>query len=105
MDQERFDPNPYGPPSLQSGLPSQDPWGKGEFAPCPHCGCRDATKIRWTFWGGALGPRMMNHVRCKNCRSAYNGTHGCFNTAGIAIYTVVSMVIALAIVAMIFLML
>jgi hypothetical protein len=47
-----------------------------EFAPCPYCGAADATRVYWTFWGGWIGPLIINQVRCNECGTNYNGTHG-----------------------------
>ncbi|HVS39440.1 MAG TPA: hypothetical protein VMS17_28035 [Gemmataceae bacterium] len=66
-----------------------------EWAPCPSCGCEDATKIGWTFWGGWIGPAIINCVRCHRCGTTYNGVHGDYNGGRIAIYVVVSIVIGL----------
>ncbi|NQU25821.1 MAG: hypothetical protein HQ567_31420 [Candidatus Nealsonbacteria bacterium] len=51
----------------------------------------------WTFWGGALGPAMLHHVRCLGCGTKYNGKTGNYNTTGITIYMVISSLIALAV--------
>jgi hypothetical protein len=66
--------------------------------PCPSCGQSDANKINFTWWGGALGPRLFNHVKCVACGAAYNAKSGQSNTTNIIIYSVVLMVIALALV-------
>ena len=63
------------------------------LAPCPTCGKTDATKVTYTWWGGALGPRMMNHVKCNNCGTGYNSKTGKNNTMPIVIYFVVIVVV------------
>lgn len=60
------------------------------YSGCPGCGSRDSKKISWTWWGGVLGPRMFNHVRCKHCGAAYNEKTGNYNTTAIAVYLAVS---------------
>ncbi|MCA8991425.1 MAG: hypothetical protein KDA88_05580 [Planctomycetaceae bacterium] len=59
-----------------------------EYAPCPNCDCEDATRVGWTWWGGALGPALLTHVKCEECGTQYNGKTGKSNTTGIVIYTV-----------------
>jgi hypothetical protein len=54
-----------------------------------------ATRIKWTLWGGMLGPRMFNHVKCVNCGTKYNGTTGQSNDTKIAIYLAVSLIAGL----------
>lgn len=71
---------------------------RGPFADCPNCGCRGhATKERFTWWGGLLGPSLLSHVRCKRCGTCYNGKHGDLNNVRIGIYVGVSLGIALII--------
>ena len=69
--------------------------GGGEWAPCPSCGDTDATRVHWTFWGGLIGPAIINVVRCHRCGTNYNGVHGDYNGGRIAIYVVISLVLGL----------
>jgi hypothetical protein len=62
------------------------PRGAGAFAPCPNCGGTLATKVGFSWWGGLLGPKLLSHVKCANCRTKYNGQTGHYNTLGIAVY-------------------
>ena len=66
-------------------------------APCA------TTPVKFTWWGGILGPRLLSHVKCQNCGTAYNGKSGASNTTGIVIFMVVLGVVAvvLAIVLMV----
>ena len=68
-----------------------------QFAPCPNCRQKNAKKVSWTLWGGALGPWMFNHVKCNACRSTFNGKTGRSNTTAIVIYLVVSLVLGVVI--------
>lgn len=61
-----------------------------QYAPCPSCGSTNATKVKYTWWGGALGPSMFSHVKCTNCNTQYNGKTGQSNTNNIIIYIVVT---------------
>ena len=64
------------------------------YVPCPKCGTADSKLLKFTWWGGALGPKMLTHVKCQNCGNKYNGKTGGDNTAGVAIYMVVAGVIS-----------
>ncbi|HET7145161.1 MAG TPA: hypothetical protein VFI68_14170 [Anaerolineales bacterium] len=57
-----------------------------QYAPCPNCGQSNAKKIRYTWWGGALGPAIFSHVKCQNCGTEYNGKTGQSNKQNIVIY-------------------
>jgi hypothetical protein len=74
---------------------------ENEFAPCPKCQSTDARKVPYTWWGGALGPRLFNQVKCNNCGASYNGKTGKSNTTNIIIYTVVILVLCFIIYAVI----
>ena len=65
-----------------------------QYAPCPNCGQMNAKKINYTWWGGALGPRLFNHVKCQNCNTEYNGKSGKSNRQNIIIYFVSLFVIS-----------
>jgi uncharacterized Zn finger protein len=60
------------------------------YAPCPKCSAPDPQLLKFTWWGGALGPKMLTHVKCQNCGNKYNGKTGGDNNAGIAIYMIVA---------------
>jgi hypothetical protein len=65
-----------------------------QYAPCPKCGQTNATKVGFTWWGGALGPRMFSQVKCQNCGTEYNGKTGKSNQQAILIYLAVSFLLA-----------
>jgi len=84
--------NPYASPSTADANSKLS----GEmFAPCPHCQGKQATRIRWTIWGGIVGPKLFTHVKCVGCGSKYNGKTGNSNTIGIVIYICVSVAVIL----------
>jgi hypothetical protein len=58
--------------------------------PCPRCRQQSAQQVRRSWWGGGLGPRLLNHVRCDYCGEEYNGKTGGSNKTAIVIYVVVS---------------
>ncbi len=64
---------------------------------CPKCGSKILTKVRYTWWGGILGPRLMHHTKCETCGYRFNGKTGKSNTTPIIIYTVATFVIILVV--------
>ncbi len=64
-----------------------------QTAPCPKCGSTDAKKVSFTWWGGALGPRLFNLVKCNSCGTEYNGKTGKSNQQNMIIYMIVSLLI------------
>jgi transposase-like protein len=68
-----------------------------QYAPCPKCGQSNAQKVNFTWWGGALGPRLISHVKCQNCATEYNGKTGKSNQTGILLYFLVTFVLAFCI--------
>jgi hypothetical protein len=87
--------NPYASPAA----PTPAKGGHGPMpAPggrigCPKCGNPEYSKIYWTFWGGMVGPLILNHVACRSCSTTYNSKTGKSNNTAIAIYLIVSLVI------------
>jgi hypothetical protein len=69
----------------------------GNYANCPNCGGSNAAKVSFTWWGGALGPALLTHVKCPDCKTAYNGKTGQSNTTAIIIYQVIAFAIVVAI--------
>jgi hypothetical protein len=80
------DQNPYQAPTA--------PIGTGaafvDAAPCPRCGGQQASKAKFTWWGGALGPKLFHVVRCGQCRTQYNGRTGGKLTRVIVVYQLVA---------------
>ena len=69
---------------------------RGEWADCPNCGAPDPVKVSYTWWGGFIGPAIINTVRCQECGTQYNGIHGDYNTTRIIIHTFVGLGIGVA---------
>jgi uncharacterized protein (DUF983 family) len=67
-----------------------------EFAPCPKCNNSVAERLKFTWWGGALGPKILTHVKCGACGMKYNGKTGRDNTTGIVVYSIIAGVISFA---------
>lgn len=72
------------------------------YAPCPQCGETNAQRVRFTWWGGLLGPKILKHVKCPGCGKAYNGKTGKENTTGIVIYSVIVGIVVLGMVGVLF---
>lgn len=68
------------------------------YAPCPKCNASGAQPMKFTWWGGVLGPKILTHVKCRGCGHAFNGKTGRDNTTGIVIYSLVVAAIALGLV-------
>jgi hypothetical protein len=86
-------PNPYQP---RAPVPSAEWSGVG----CPRCGGAYTHQPSFTWWGGLIGPKLLNHTVCNQCGLGFNGRTGKDNTTAIAIYfaVVFSIVIFLVIV-------
>jgi len=54
----------------------------------------DPQTVGFTWWGGFIGPKLINQVECPNCGGRYNGRTGRSNDTAIAIYLVVLGVLA-----------
>jgi len=61
----------------------------GTLLPCPNCQSTAVYSVKFTWWGGVLGPKMLNHTQCTNCNTTYNGKTGKSNTQGIVVYSLV----------------
>ena len=64
------------------------------YAPCPKCSGTNSEKLKFTWWGGVLGPKLLTHVKCASCGHKFNGKSGKDNTTGIVIYSVVVGILA-----------
>ncbi|HET7545732.1 MAG TPA: hypothetical protein VFK05_37950 [Polyangiaceae bacterium] len=81
--------DPYRPPAA----PIDPPIEGARYANCPRCGSDRATKVRYNWWGGALGPKLFHVVKCVNCRAQYNGRTGTRLTGVIIVYQAVVLVV------------
>ncbi|HEX8844963.1 MAG TPA: hypothetical protein VF791_09985 [Pyrinomonadaceae bacterium] len=101
MPPSGYPPPGYPPPQpggWQGYPPPAYPPGTEMYAPCPTCRRPDAEKVKFTWWGGLIGPRLFSHVKCRGCGTTYNGKSGKSNTTAITLYLVIPFVIALVIV-------
>ena len=60
------------------------------LAICPRCQSGDSTPVKYTWWGGVLGPKILKLVRCAGCGKSYNGETGQDVTGAIVVYVLVS---------------
>lgn len=70
---------------------------------CP--GCRQdivPTPVKFTWWGGVLGPKLLHQVQCPGCTTRFNGKTGAMNTRSIAVYTVIIGLITFALLYVVF---
>jgi hypothetical protein len=78
---------PYQAPAASS---STSPRSSGQKpGRCPKCGSRNYATPVFTWWGGFIGQRIISHVVCKKCNTAFNSKTGGSNTMAIVIYHVV----------------
>ncbi len=83
-----------GPDRPVGNLPSAA--RASEFMPCPQCGAAgvgDISPVRYTWWGGVVGPRLLHHVKCVRCGTTYNGATGRSNGGAIAGYLAVIFIV------------
>lgn len=88
------DPTPQQPPPQPTNVPLEYA-RPADGISCPRCGQFGAKAVGFTWWGGALGPRMFNHTKCPACRYTFNAKTGKPNTTAIILYTVGGFVIAI----------
>jgi hypothetical protein len=46
--------------------------------------------VSFAWWGGLLGPKLLHHVRCPQCRTEFNARTGRSNRRGITVYVLVA---------------
>ena len=73
-----------------------------KYAACPKCNAASAERVKFTWWGGVLRPKILTHVKCNNCGEKYNGKTGRNNMKGIVVYSVVVGILALGLMVVIF---
>ncbi len=60
---------------------------------CPKCGNALVSPVKYTWWGGVLGPKLLHHTKCESCGYRFNRKTGNSNTTAIIIYSVVIFII------------
>jgi hypothetical protein len=89
------DPNPYEPPKA---MLAPNPSGLAEEGACPQCQSTNVHRPTFTWWGGALGPKLFNHAVCRSCKFGFNYKTGKSNSTAIGIYFGVGIALGLVIV-------
>jgi hypothetical protein len=85
--------NPYAPPKAIEPAPAAPVDG---WTTCPRCKSADVRRPTFTWWGGALGPKLFNHAVCGGCGFGFNWKTGESNATKVTIYTVVGIVLGIA---------
>jgi hypothetical protein len=62
----------------------------------------DPSPVGFTWWGGLIGAKIINHAECPQCHARFNGKTGADNTGAIAIYMVVVGLLAFGLFFMLF---
>ncbi len=63
---------------------------------CPKCGSANVSPVKYTWWGGVLGPKLFHHTKCHDCKFLYNRKTGKSNTQAIVLYSVIAFIIVFA---------
>ena len=92
------EPNPYQPPSAPVAPAAGQADVIRSLSPCFKCGNSLARKVKFTWWGGLIGPKMFHHVKCVECGQLFNSKSGRSNSTAIAIYFIVTLTLALAVI-------
>jgi transposase-like protein len=53
------------------------------------CNSLNVKEIGYTWWGGIIGPKLLKHTKCNDCKFTYNRKTRESNTMPIVIYSVV----------------
>lgn len=64
---------------------------------CPQCGSNAVEPVKYTWWGGWLGPKLFHHTKCLDCNCRFNSKTRKSNTLAIVIYSIVFFLIAFAV--------
>ncbi len=64
---------------------------------CPRCGSPHVQAVKFTWWGGLVGPKMMNLHKCLSCKLQYNAKTMQNAQQAILIYTLVGTAIGVII--------
>jgi len=80
-------PGPYGAYPPHGGYsPYGFPPPRWIGDPCPKCQEQAGETVAFTWWGGFIGPKLLNHRKCRACGYEFNARTGKPNTTGIILY-------------------
>jgi len=83
--------------SMQSNYPRPNP-NLRDAVPCPRCGQVAGKRLRYTWWGGAVGPAMMSLTQCQACGYQFNAKTGQSTKKAVIAYNVIALAIGIVIV-------
>ena len=72
------------------------------FQKCPCCAAPTPTRIRFTLWGGVIGPALLSLVQCAACGIHYNGKNGSRVEKTIRLYTALALTLLILLAASLF---
>jgi hypothetical protein len=77
---------PQAPYTGHAGQGWPPPPPQGWNHACPRCGGTSITRPGFTWWGGLVGPKLLDHRVCSRCHFGFNGRTGYSSVPGIVIY-------------------
>jgi len=80
--------------SVQSNYPRPN-LGFPNGETCPQCGQVTGKRIRYTWWGGAVGPALLSLTKCQSCGFQFNAKTGLSTKKAIIIYNVIAISLAI----------
>lgn len=95
------DKNPFESPQADRSSGATDP----RAGVCPFCGASDYREPRFTWWGGAVGHKIISHVICNQCSKGFNRKSGKDNFMPILLYNLFAFVVIFPIALVFFYML
>ncbi|MBK7884146.1 MAG: hypothetical protein IPJ81_10395 [Chitinophagaceae bacterium] len=60
---------------------------------CPKCSSLLIKPVKYTWWGGVIGPKLLHHTKCEECKYTFNSKTRKSNKNGIIIYSVIVFVV------------
>jgi hypothetical protein len=90
-----MDPTP--PPVQPDASPYLRPTMQGSGPACPQCSSTRTSEVKYTWWGGILGPKMMNLQKCEDCRFHFNRKTNKGVANAIIVYNLVVVAVSLVI--------
>ncbi len=72
------------------------------FEKCPCCFDENSERVRFTLWGGAIGPAVLSLVKCAACGIQYNGRSGNRVEKAIRVYTALMLCVLIVLAAGVF---
>ena len=92
--------DPYAPPRLPIAPDDREALREAALAGlCPRCRGADVKRLRWTWWGAAVGPLLLGHTVCQACGFGFNRRTGRNNGGKIAVYVVLMILVAIGLAA------